>query len=86
MIEPVKREFLRDTAARPLREALAEGLWPWTSSGTGRADRIAATIPQRSLPVGCAGSFLRLLWSDSAFTDNDNNNHPSLHGDHETLV
>lgn len=27
MIEPVKREFLRDTAARQLREALAEGLW-----------------------------------------------------------
>jgi DNA-binding LacI/PurR family transcriptional regulator len=27
VIEPVKREFLRDTAARQLREALAEGLW-----------------------------------------------------------
>ena len=27
MIEPVKREFLRDAAARQLREALAEGLW-----------------------------------------------------------
>src|SRR5512137_679337 len=27
MIEPIKREFLRDAAARQLREALAEGLW-----------------------------------------------------------
>jgi len=27
MIEPVKREFVPDTAARQLREALAEGLW-----------------------------------------------------------
>ena len=27
MIEPVRREFLRDAAARQLREALAEGLW-----------------------------------------------------------
>ena len=27
MIEPVKREFLRDAAARQLREAIAEGLW-----------------------------------------------------------
>ena len=28
MLEPARREFLRDTAARQLREALAEGLWP----------------------------------------------------------
>ena len=27
MIEPVKREFLRDAATRQLRKALAEGLW-----------------------------------------------------------
>lgn len=27
MIEPVQREFLRDAAARQLREALAQGLW-----------------------------------------------------------
>ncbi len=27
MIEPVKREFLRDSVTRQLREALAEGLW-----------------------------------------------------------
>ncbi|MEI6779339.1 MAG: GntR family transcriptional regulator, partial [Verrucomicrobiota bacterium] len=27
MIEPIRREFLRDAAARQLREALAEGLW-----------------------------------------------------------
>jgi DNA-binding LacI/PurR family transcriptional regulator/DNA-binding transcriptional regulator YhcF (GntR family) len=27
MIDPIRREFLRDAAARQLREALAEGLW-----------------------------------------------------------